>query len=310
MSRMRSLVATGLLAVGAAGCIISSDDSSAYCGNHVLDPGEACDDGNNVDGDGCSQSCTVEPAPHRTTATWSFQTVAGGVATGCSSTFDTAVLVSQKVDASAQPIGACAPNDAPSETCAVDGFACAAGTGASRKLPDLKTFPGATGGTYLTYVAITSHDRSQVYAQTLADLEDLATADQAFPGDPQHEHGTIYTDGGRFKVAWSLVGATGLPRTCAEASSGGVVVHSTIGGATQSIDATFACDDRTGYTHGLVAGAYAVVIGAIDKGTPPSPLGTQVSRSNEAVHGPASGACPTRDCVTDLGMVVLDVDGP
>jgi cysteine-rich repeat protein len=28
------------------------------CGNHIIDPGEICDDGNRVDGDGCSATCT------------------------------------------------------------------------------------------------------------------------------------------------------------------------------------------------------------------------------------------------------------
>ena len=32
-----------------------------YCGDGNLDPGEECDDGNNVDGDGCSANCTYEP---------------------------------------------------------------------------------------------------------------------------------------------------------------------------------------------------------------------------------------------------------
>jgi cysteine-rich repeat protein len=32
----------------------------AVCGDGVLDPGEACDDGNASDGDGCSSHCTVE----------------------------------------------------------------------------------------------------------------------------------------------------------------------------------------------------------------------------------------------------------
>lgn len=31
-----------------------------FCGDGTLDAGEACDDGNNVDGDGCSANCTVE----------------------------------------------------------------------------------------------------------------------------------------------------------------------------------------------------------------------------------------------------------
>jgi cysteine-rich repeat protein len=38
-----------------------------YCGDGTLDAGEACDDGNNVDGDGCSANCVIEtppPAPY------------------------------------------------------------------------------------------------------------------------------------------------------------------------------------------------------------------------------------------------------
>ncbi|MCD6355842.1 MAG: hypothetical protein J7L66_01045, partial [Anaerolineaceae bacterium] len=31
------------------------------CGDGNLDPGEQCDDGNNLDGDGCSATCTIEP---------------------------------------------------------------------------------------------------------------------------------------------------------------------------------------------------------------------------------------------------------
>ena len=31
------------------------------CGDGNLDPGEECDDGNNLDGDGCSSQCTIEP---------------------------------------------------------------------------------------------------------------------------------------------------------------------------------------------------------------------------------------------------------
>jgi len=32
-----------------------------FCGDGNLDPGEECDDGNNVDGDGCDANCTIEP---------------------------------------------------------------------------------------------------------------------------------------------------------------------------------------------------------------------------------------------------------
>lgn len=42
-----------------ADCVPDVDD----CGNGVLDPGEQCDDGNNIDGDGCSAICEVEQEP-------------------------------------------------------------------------------------------------------------------------------------------------------------------------------------------------------------------------------------------------------
>lgn len=32
----------------------------SFCGDGILDPNEACDDGNNVDGDGCSATCMIE----------------------------------------------------------------------------------------------------------------------------------------------------------------------------------------------------------------------------------------------------------
>ncbi|MEE8472422.1 MAG: hypothetical protein V3S82_04560 [Dehalococcoidia bacterium] len=38
--------------------IDEGDVSLGVCGNGVIDAGEACDDGNNVDDDGCSAVCT------------------------------------------------------------------------------------------------------------------------------------------------------------------------------------------------------------------------------------------------------------
>jgi len=40
-----------------------TDDPFCLCGNGQPDPGEACDDGNNADGDGCSSDCQVEIGP-------------------------------------------------------------------------------------------------------------------------------------------------------------------------------------------------------------------------------------------------------
>ena len=36
--------------------------ATAVCGDHVVDAGEGCDDGNTDDGDGCSETCAVEVA--------------------------------------------------------------------------------------------------------------------------------------------------------------------------------------------------------------------------------------------------------
>ncbi len=47
------------------GCCIAGDpscpDEYPYCGDATVDPGEECDDGHNVDGDGCSADCQLEP---------------------------------------------------------------------------------------------------------------------------------------------------------------------------------------------------------------------------------------------------------
>lgn len=38
-------------------CIVKAGPPSNLCGNHNVDPGETCDDGNTADGDGCSSTC-------------------------------------------------------------------------------------------------------------------------------------------------------------------------------------------------------------------------------------------------------------
>jgi MYXO-CTERM domain-containing protein len=38
-------------------CIVKAGAKSNLCGNHNVDEGETCDDGNTVDGDGCSSTC-------------------------------------------------------------------------------------------------------------------------------------------------------------------------------------------------------------------------------------------------------------
>jgi len=40
---------------------VVGETSNGFCGDGILDPGEECDDNNNVDGDGCSAICEIEP---------------------------------------------------------------------------------------------------------------------------------------------------------------------------------------------------------------------------------------------------------
>lgn len=41
-------------------CIIDPDGCQAVCGNSTLEPGEGCDDGNTISGDGCTSDCFSE----------------------------------------------------------------------------------------------------------------------------------------------------------------------------------------------------------------------------------------------------------
>ena len=73
---MLSRVACALalaLGVGMTAAIANDDELAAFeaqplmtgeqdplCGNSVVDPGEICDDGNSIDGDGCSSTCSID----------------------------------------------------------------------------------------------------------------------------------------------------------------------------------------------------------------------------------------------------------
>lgn len=55
-----ALIEAGLGDGGAAGCV--APPKAAVCGDKIIDPGELCDDGNNVGGDGCALDCkSIEP---------------------------------------------------------------------------------------------------------------------------------------------------------------------------------------------------------------------------------------------------------
>jgi len=295
-----------LVACGGGGNAPSPDaavthDAAAFCGDGHLDPGEQCDDGNNTSGDGCSANCVLEAAVHATHASWQLKNISGSNA-GCPAGFDTAIVISWKLDGSGNPIGTCSPGGTPSGSCYLDLFNCADGAGTTTAIP---------AGRYRTFVAITNTTGSSIFASSLSDDVDLTTANGAFPNDPGLTHGTIYKDGGYFAAAWQLVGATsGNALTCTQAMSGGVSVLSTVTGGTASADDIFNCTDGGGITGGLLAGSYTVSVSALDTSTPGLALGAPTNLASKVIQEPTTASCsPRSDCVTDLGMLSLSVDG-
>ena len=70
-------------------------ESTPVCGDEALDESEACDDGNMVNGDGCTSSCAVEK---RVSVSWSFVPVLGGASGPCPA--ETVELVGPKTSRS------------------------------------------------------------------------------------------------------------------------------------------------------------------------------------------------------------------
>ncbi|HUI27260.1 MAG TPA: hypothetical protein VL403_14350, partial [Candidatus Kryptonia bacterium] len=65
---MNGLASARLTAVSLALLVLVRSPLFALCGDGIVDPGETCDDGNSVGGDGCAANCTVEqsvPFPFR-----------------------------------------------------------------------------------------------------------------------------------------------------------------------------------------------------------------------------------------------------
>ena len=61
MTRLALLLGIAFAITGCSfGDNLTGRSGNSNCGNHVVDPGEGCDDGNTINGDGCSSTCQVE----------------------------------------------------------------------------------------------------------------------------------------------------------------------------------------------------------------------------------------------------------
>ncbi|MBV8760464.1 MAG: DUF4215 domain-containing protein [Deltaproteobacteria bacterium] len=297
---------TGLAAILFLAACTSSSSNNGVCGDGTLDTGEQCDDGNTTSGDGCSATCTIETpanvcgdghvggteqcddgnttsgdgcsstchAEYKTTANWKILNVGSTTPQACPPGFDTAAVYSQLLDGSGQPTGQ--PT--------IDLFTCADGTGTTSYLAQ---------GVYDTWIAITTHDGTSTYAQTVDADVDLRTANATYSAD-------IYKDGGYFSWSWMLQGATSQSAlTCAQvAGLQGVELIATYNGSTQAADDMFTCEDGHGVTAVIPEGVYTV---SADAYTSAGKVSEDVTLTNKTIMGPNK--------VTDLGAVTLKIVG-
>jgi len=259
-----------LLAFLIAGCTSSS---TPVCGDGIVDPGEQCDDGNGVAGDGCT-ACTLDTGGGaHVGATWQIKNVAGATQ-GCPSGFDTAALINQPVDANGNNVG----------QPIIDLFDCVAGAGTSAELP-------ATS--YKTWVQITDHAGTNVYAKSVPALLDVTTTDLTYNTD-------ILTDGGYFSFAWVLTQG-GTQVTCSQAgvtgTASGVELTATVSGGGAAADDQFTCEDGYGVTSGYAAGDYTIHIDAF---TSAGALGSGADIATSTIQ--------PQNQVTNLGTVNVSVN--
>jgi hypothetical protein len=203
-------------------------------------------------------------------ATWQVKSVVSNQEIGCPAGIDTAALVNQPVD----PNG----NDAGSPI--IDLFDCAAGAGTSAALPATM---------YKTWVQLTDHSGSNVYAESVPAYLDVTDVDLTYNTD-------ILDDGGYFGFAWVLTQG-GAPIDCAsagvEGSQAGVELTATVAGGSSAATDQFSCDDGQGVTSGFPAGNYTVSIDAFNGNTA---VGTA---------DPINSSIQAQNKVTNLGTVSI-----
>ena len=285
-----SLMASSLVAwAGLAAC---SSSSSGTCGDGITDPGEQCDDGaaNGTAGDACSATCTlVGGGVGHIMANWQLADIdAGGntTATACPPGFDTAALHT----VAASPDGtALDPCTSVNSNCYIDLFNCSDSTGVSSDLP---------AQNYLTWVEITSHDGSSVYATSTAAFVDITNQDLAF-------NTQILNNGGYFRLSWTLMGETSgqtlaCSATAAASSAGGSVeTTATVTGGSTAFSDKFNCEDHFGYSAGLPEGSYTVQIDALDSTN--AALGPGTTLTDKQITAPNG--------ITDLGDITIPISG-
>ncbi|HTL37455.1 MAG TPA: hypothetical protein VL326_30180 [Kofleriaceae bacterium] len=275
-----------ILALGVCllpGCFIDDDDDdhqgTYYCGDRSIDPPfETCDDGNALDGDGCSSTCQTEYEPQNTfiTASWSLKKFADNGIVPCPPGYDTAAIYSQPINGDGTSTGM--PY--------VDLYDCSAQIGTTAPLP---------GSQYLSWVEIANYSNTQTYAKSLSATVDTRQGDQTATFN-------IFVDAGFFQFAWTLVGANSSSTlTCAQAGATGAIeiVATDVNNSTNANTDFYTCDDGTAVTDPFLAGTYTVSVKATDSND--AVVGSAATLTNKVIQSP--------NLVTNLGTVTIPITG-
>jgi hypothetical protein len=203
-------------------------------------------------------------------ARWTFRNLADGVTTPCPAGFDTALLVSQAVDA----------GGAPTADPITDRFDCADGLGESTQLEV---------GSYQYHLEIRSDDLTQLYAQSLPATADIEEVLQPYAP-------TIFNDAGYVHLSWQLENLAGQPVDCGALLGGmpQVVLAGASADGQVMVNDGLTCEAGSGYSLPLLAGSYALAISAVDGGMT---AGTAAPLQPVAISA--------ANQVTELGVVTI-----
>jgi hypothetical protein len=240
---------------------------------------------------GCIISSDSSQTGH-VSATWHVDSVsaAGTVSpTSCPAGIDTAALYTVAATSDGTAISTCTV--ANGTDCFIDLFNCDDNAGISSALP---------AQNYLTWINLTNHDGSQIYATSTAEFVDITNVDMNFDTE-------ILVDGGYFKLSWSLKGASSQAAlTCSQtaassAAGGSVEVASTLSSnASILLTDKFNCEDHFGYSAPLPWGSWNITIDALNSSD--AAISDSTTLNNQVI-----GSMP--NTITDLGHIVIPITG-
>jgi hypothetical protein len=209
-------------------------------------------------------------SPAAITARWSFFDLATNTPSGCPDGFDTVAVNHQALD-----------EFGPYGPVIIDLYDCNAVSGTSLLDPAV----------YETWIDVTSHDRTRLYASSLSSVLDVIDRDATFEAE-------LLNDGGYFFLSWDLIGeVSNRSLACGDASVDSIVATSSSASSTETD--TFPCTDEFGVTGGFLAGDYTVSLSAM--------TGERPVTSEPLVL--ADRPIQNRNRVTDLGHVSLPIPG-